>query len=87
MFEIILNKKSQKFLNKQNEDTHKRITNRLQILSENYPDITGFNIINFKTQKDVIRFKIGQIRLKIKVYEKDKILLVTKIGYRGDVYK
>ena len=38
-------------------------------------------------EKDVYRLRVGKYRMLIKVYKKERIILVVKIGPRGDVYK
>lgn len=86
MFEVLLSKKAIKFLDKQDKKTKEDIITKLKQL-ENYPDTPELNIKRFQSLNDVIRLRTGNIRVIIKVNEKDKVLLVSKIGYRGDVYK
>jgi len=38
-------------------------------------------------EKDIYRLRIGKNRVLIKIYKEKKIILVVKIGPRGDVYK
>jgi mRNA interferase RelE/StbE len=37
--------------------------------------------------KDIYRLRIGKYRMLIKMIKESRIILVTKIGQRGDVYK
>ena len=38
-------------------------------------------------EKDIYRLRVGKYRVLIKVYKEKKIILVVKIGPRGDVNK
>ncbi|OAG27689.1 type II toxin-antitoxin system RelE family toxin [Thermodesulfatator autotrophicus] len=38
-------------------------------------------------EKDIYRLRFGKYRMLIKVYKKERIILVVKIGPRGDIYK
>ncbi|AEH44585.1 plasmid stabilization system [Thermodesulfatator indicus DSM 15286] len=38
-------------------------------------------------EEDIYRVRVGKYRMLIKVYKKERIILVVKIGPRGDIYK
>ena len=38
-------------------------------------------------ETDIYRLRIGKYRMLIRVYKEKQILLVVKIGPRGDIYK
>ncbi len=38
-------------------------------------------------EKNIYRLRVGKYRILIKVYNKKRIILVVKIGTRGDIYK
>ena len=38
-------------------------------------------------EKDVYRLRVGRYRMLVKFYREERIILVIKIGVRGDIYK
>lgn len=40
-----------------------------------------------KGEKDIYRLRLGKYRILLKFLVEDKIILVTRIGPRGDIYK
>ena len=85
MYSVELSQKSQKFLEKSDNNISQRIEDRLKNLAENpFPADAKF-IYRDKGDK-VFRYRIGDYRALYKVKDTEKIILVTKIDKRPRVY-
>jgi mRNA interferase RelE/StbE len=81
MYEVKLNKKSKKFLDKLRKEEQKQIINKLERIRIN-PKSYLIKLINEKSYK----LKIGDFRLFIDLYNNEFLILVIKIGKRKSIY-
>ena len=82
---VELSVRAQNFLDKLDKDTKERIEKRLKNL-ENNPIPSDAKFIGRDNDEMVFRYRIGKFRALYKVKEVQKIILVTKIGKRDEVY-
>jgi len=82
MFEVKLNKKAEKYLERTNEPTTSKLLKALADLSELKGDIKPI-----KGKKNTYRLKIPQYRIIFERVKNSIIITVINISPRGDVYK
>lgn len=84
MYKIIIEKKAQKFLNKQPRNQAKRLYDALAGLAvDPFPD--GYE--ELKGSSGEYRIRVGNMRILYTVEKSIITVIVFSIGYRGDVYK
>lgn len=84
MYRVIIEKKAQKFLNKQPRNQAKRLYNALSGLAIN-PFPEGYEELKGSTGE--YRIRVGNMRILYTVEESIITVIIFAIGYRGDVYK
>ena len=82
MYEIQFDKKALNFLNKLEQDTKKRIWDKLQECK-----LEPFRYLKHLTEINGYKLRVGDYRVIIDVQEKIKILFVEKIGHRKNIQK
>lgn len=86
MYAVELSQRSQKFLEKLDEQIRKRIEDRLKKLGET-PIPPDAKFITRDEEEKVFRYRIGEYRALYKVKEKDKLVLIAKIDKRPKIYQ
>jgi len=81
MYEIQFDKKALDFLNKLDEQTKKRIWDKLQECKQN-----SFHYLKHLSQIKGYKLRVGNYRIIVDVLEEIKVLYVLKIGHRKNVY-
>ncbi len=86
-FKVELSSKAKKFYVTCSEDFAKRLDVCFAELEKD--PYYGANIKRLKTSpKELLyRYRIGEYRVIYEVFKKEIVVLVVKIGTRGDVYK
>jgi mRNA interferase RelE/StbE len=86
-FKVELSSKAKKFYEACPEDFAKRLDHCFEELEKD--PYYGPNIKRLKTSpKELLyRYRIGDYRVIYEVFKKKIIVLIVKIGARGDVYK
>ena len=82
MYEIILAKNVEKYLDKLNSKDRERILNSLEKLRIR-PSAYLVRLVGEKTYK----FRVGNYRLIIDLNNNELIVLVVNIGHRKNIYK
>ena len=82
MYEIILDKKAEKFLDKLSSKEKERIVRALEKLRFR-PESYLKRLVGENSYK----FRIGDYRAIIDIYKNKLIVLVLKIGHRKKIYK
>ena len=81
MYEIQFDKKALDFLNKLDEQTKKRIWDKLQECKQN-----PFYYLKHLSQIKGYKLRVGNYRIIVDVLEEIKVLYVLKIGHKKNVY-
>ena len=84
-FKILLHRRAAKFLKRLDEPTKNRVIRSLSEL-RNFPDIR-LDIVKIAGERDIYRIRIGDLRVLMKVYDEEKIIIIVKIDRRGKAYK
>lgn len=87
MYSLNISKKSQKFIDKQDRITRKRIEDHLTKLAENPFNKKELDIIPITGKKNMFRLKFSGIRVVYTIENDKLVILVLKIDNRGQVYK
>ena len=85
MYSVELSQKSQKFLEKLDNNIRERIEKRLRKLGEE-PLPSDAKFIYRDNEDKIFRYRIGDYRALYKVKDKEKIVLIAKIDKRPRVY-
>ena len=84
-YRILLHKRVDKYLRELDEETRNRIKESLREL-ENFPK-SRLDLLKIAGEENTFRARIGKYRALLKVYEKERIIVIIKIDVRGKVYK
>ena len=82
MYEIILSRKVEKFLDKLNSSERSRIISAVEKLRIR-PEAYLIRLVGEKTYK----FRVGDYRLIVDLVKNKLLVLVVKIGFRKNIYK
>jgi mRNA interferase RelE/StbE len=85
-YSIEIDKDALKYLQKLERPLRIRITNALQILSDN-PFHSELDIKRLKGTEHDYRLRVGSYRVIYNIENEQLMIYVIKIGSRGDVYK
>ncbi|WP_178019626.1 type II toxin-antitoxin system mRNA interferase toxin, RelE/StbE family [Paenibacillaceae bacterium] len=85
-YEIKFLKDAYKYLQRQNSSTRNRILDHLNILSEN-PRHPELDIKRMQGVENQFRLRVGSYRVVYSIVDNELIIIVIRIGSRGDVYK
>lgn len=85
-YNIELSRKANKYLQTLNKKTRTRVFNHLKLLSDN-PRHPELDIKKFQGMNNIYRLRIGDFRILYSIIDKSLLVIVVKIGSRGDVYK
>ena len=81
-YQVLLDPKVVKFLERLPNDLSSRIKDKLQLLKEN-----PFNYLEHYEGDDFYKLRIGNYRALIDVDMKNKIIFVRVLDHRGRIYK
>jgi mRNA interferase RelE/StbE len=87
LYTIQLKKKAQKYIEKQDKITQKRIKNCLMKLAEEPYDYKNKNIQKLRGYKETFKIRMADVRIKYEVIDNKLIINVLDIDNRGQVYK
>lgn len=85
MYVLKIDKQAANYLKKLDKPTRKRLMGALMELEEN--PFADTNVIRMKGYTSTFRKRVGDFRIIFEVDRGDLIVLVLKIGSRGDIYK
>ncbi len=84
-YTIIYNSDSEKFLDKLDDKTYKKISLKLNKLKEN-PHKNNLDIKKLQGKENTFRLRVGDYRILYTLENNILIIFVIKIGHRKDAY-
>ncbi len=87
MFEVLVGRKSQKFVKTLDKKKRLRIIEILEILQINPLPFKLYDMKKLVGIDDTYRIRAGQIRITYELSLDKKLIKVRYIGYRGSAYK
>lgn len=85
MYELRIDKQAAKYLKKMDKPTRNRLMGGLMELAKN--PFADTSVTRMKGYASTFRKRVGDFRIIFEVDQGDLIVLVLKIGSRGDIYK
>ena len=85
-YEIKFHNDALKYLQKQDKAARNRILDHLNILAEN-PRHPELDIKKMQGVNDRYRLRIGSFRIIYSIHDNELIVIIIKMGSRGDIYK
>jgi mRNA interferase RelE/StbE len=83
-FKVYMLKEAEKQLNGLPAKVQERIRNKLRALAD-FPNVK--DCVKIIGRKDTYRLRVGGYRALFKVYSADEVIIITRIGPRGRIYK
>ncbi|MCD6479277.1 type II toxin-antitoxin system RelE/ParE family toxin [Candidatus Bathyarchaeota archaeon] len=84
-YKILLHRRVVKFLKRLDESTRSRVLNSLRELDK-FPNVR-LDIVKIAGEKNIYRIRIGDLRILMKVYDVEKIIVIVKIDRRKRSYR
>ncbi|MBI3558913.1 type II toxin-antitoxin system RelE/ParE family toxin [Candidatus Gottesmanbacteria bacterium] len=85
MYKHFFTKLSEKEFNRLTPSEAERVSERIKALTA-FPFPQNLNIKKMSRLEDSYRLRIGKMRIIFEIDHQKKIIVVRKIGYRGNVY-
>lgn len=86
-FEIRIKDRALKFISGLQKDERERLKKIILILKDDPVPFKSLDIAKMKGEKNTYRIRKGKIRAVYEVFWEDKIIIIHRLGFRGDVYK
>jgi len=86
MFEIHFSTKAKKDLDKIEERYKRRVAEVIRILMVDPIPTRLFDVKKLAGTENAFRIRIGKIRIVYTILWKDKVILISRISFRGRVY-
>ena len=85
MYELRIDKQAVKYLKKLDKSNRNRLMGALMELAEN--PFLDTSVTRMKGYTSTFRMRVGDFRIIFEINQAHLIVLVLKIGSRGDIYK
>lgn len=85
MYKLIIDKKAEKYIKKLDNPTQKRLLNVMIELAEN--PFSDMSVARMKGYTNTFRKRVGSYRIIFEIDQGNLVILVLKVGSRGDIYK
>jgi mRNA interferase RelE/StbE len=86
-FEINIKDKSFKFISSLQIKDRERLKEAILVLKEDPVPIKSLDITKLKGEKNKYRIRKGEFRIVYEVIWEQKIILIHRVDFRGNVYK
>ena len=84
MYEIRLSRSADRYYQRVNSDTAKRLDRCFESLSRN--PFSARNVRRLVGRSGLFRYRVGELRVIFRVIVTEQVVQVVAIGPRGDVY-
>jgi len=85
-FEINIKDKSLKFISSLQKNDRARLKEAILVLKEDPVPIKSLDITKLKGEKNKYRIRKGKFRIVYEVIWEQKLILIQRVDFRGDVY-
>ena len=86
-FEINIKDKSLKFISSLQKHDRERLKEAILVLKEDPVPIRSLDITKLKGQQNKYRIRKGKFRIVYEVIWEQKLILIHRVDFRGDVYE
>jgi mRNA interferase RelE/StbE len=86
-FEINIKDKSLKFISSLQKSERERLKEAILVLKDEPVPIKYLDIAKIKGEKNTYRIRKGKLRIVYEVIWEQKLILIHRVDFRGDVYK
>ncbi len=86
-FEINIKDKSLKFISSLQKHNRERLKEAILVLKEDPVPVKSLDITKIKGQKNTYRIRKGKLRIVYEVMWEQKLILIHRVDFRGDVYE
>lgn len=86
-FEINIKAKSLKFISSLQKNDRARLKEAMLVLKEDPVPIKSLDITKLRGEKNKYRIRKGKFRIVYEVIWEQKVILIHRVDFRGDVYK
>jgi mRNA-degrading endonuclease RelE of RelBE toxin-antitoxin system len=86
-FEINIKDKSLKFISSLQKHDRERLKEEILVLKKDPVPIRSLDITKLKGQQNKYRIRKGKFRIVYEVIWEQKLILIHRVDFRGDIYK
>ncbi len=86
-FEINIKGKSLKFISSLQKHDREHLREAILVLKKDPVPIKSLDITKMKGEKNMYRIRKGKFRIVYEVIWEQKLILIHRVNFRGDVYK
>ena len=86
-FEINIKARSLKFISSLQKHDRSHLKEAMLVLKEDPVPIKSLDITKLKGEKNKYRIRKGKFRIVYEVIWEQKVILIHRVDFRGDVYK
>ena len=86
-FEINIKGKSLKFISSLQKHDRERLKEAILVLKKDPVPIKSLDITKIKGEKNMYRIRKGKFRIVYEVIWEQKLILIHRVDFRGDVYE
>lgn len=86
-FEINIKGKSLKFISSLQKHDRERLKEAILVLKEDPVPVKSLDIAKLKGEKNKYRIRKGKFRIVYEVIWEQKLILIHRVDFRGDVYE
>lgn len=85
-FEIRIKDKPLKFISSLQKSDRERLKVAILVLKDEPVPVKSLDVAKLKGEKNAYRIRKGKFRIVYEIAWQQKIILIHRIGFRGDIY-